>query len=234
MGGAGHPSRELAQSLTEASLIARLRSTEHDFVERKPLKQNGEWLQAAVAFANSAPVGWPSVLFIGVDDKGNPQAPPDKLESLLTSISDTLDKAYPPIYRHVVPLVMGDLACAAVIVLGSPDRPHFAGRAYVRSANMTKDASEQQFDALVADRLSVAREIRKCIDQRVIVEHFRTGYSGVQARTTGVVVACGPHFVTLRVGETGTPGTLKSYPLRRIDLSFNHSEEMLVLQAIEF
>src|SRR5260370_19228688 len=53
----------LAESLTEESLILRLRSTEHDFVERKPRSAKGDWLQAAVAFANSAPIGWPAVVF---------------------------------------------------------------------------------------------------------------------------------------------------------------------------
>lgn len=156
-----YPSKELAESLSEASLLERLRSTEHDFVERKPLRQHGEWLQVAVAFANSAPIGWPAVLFVGVDDAGMPQESQHKLGSLLKSISDTLDRAYPPIYRHVVPLVQDDRACVAVVIPGSAERPHFAGKAYVRKADMIQEASEGQFDALVADRLSAVREIRK-------------------------------------------------------------------------
>ena len=63
----------LAESLSEEALILRLRSTEHDFVERKPLRQKGDWLQVAVSFANSAPIGWPAALYVGVDDDGKPQ-----------------------------------------------------------------------------------------------------------------------------------------------------------------
>ena len=51
---------ELAKSLTEETLLLRLKGNEHDFVERKPRGQKGDWLQVAVAFANSAPIGWPA------------------------------------------------------------------------------------------------------------------------------------------------------------------------------
>src|SRR5216683_2393750 len=65
--------KTLTESLTYDALVLRLKSQEHDFVERKPRNQKGDWLQAAVAFANSAPIGWPAVLFVGVDDAGTPQ-----------------------------------------------------------------------------------------------------------------------------------------------------------------
>jgi predicted HTH transcriptional regulator len=55
------------ETLTDEALLLKLRNSEHDFVERKPRGQKGDWLQAAVAFANSAPIGWPAVLFVGVD-----------------------------------------------------------------------------------------------------------------------------------------------------------------------
>lgn len=227
-----YPSKELAESLSEASLLERLRSTEHDFVERKPLKQHGEWLQVAVAFANSAPIGWPAVLFVGVDDAGMPQESKHKLGSLLQSISDTLDKAYPPIYRHVVPLVVqDDRACVAVVIPGSAERPHFAGKAYVRKADMIQEASEGQFDALVADRLSAVREIRKHLNQKVIVEHFRTNFTGAQGRAQHVLVDCGPHFVTVRSDDDRS--RFQSFAVRRLDLSFDHSSNMLVLQTFE-
>lgn len=63
----------LAEVLSEKRLLHLLRSTEHDFVERKPKGRLGDWLQTAVAFANSAPIGFPPVLFVGVDDSGTQQ-----------------------------------------------------------------------------------------------------------------------------------------------------------------
>lgn len=106
----------VASGLTEEALILRLRSAEYDFVERKSRSDRGAWLQTAVAFANSAPIGWPAVLFVGVDDSGAPQQRPEKLEDLAKSVSDVLDQAYPAIYRHFVPLHFGNGGCLAVIV----------------------------------------------------------------------------------------------------------------------
>jgi predicted HTH transcriptional regulator len=102
----------ITSGLTEEALILRLQSTEHDFVERKSRSDQGGWLQSAVAFANSTPVGWPAVLFVGVDDDGKPQLAPEKLEDLEKSVSDVLEQAYPAIYRHVIPLQWADgLSC---------------------------------------------------------------------------------------------------------------------------
>ena len=63
-----HPSKELTESLSEEALKVRLRSAEHDFVERKSKKDQGDWLKTAVAFANSTLVGYPAVLYVAVED----------------------------------------------------------------------------------------------------------------------------------------------------------------------
>lgn len=81
----------------------------------------------------------------GVDDDGSAQQGPEKLEELSKSVSDTLERAYPPIYFDIRPLHVGDRACLAVVIPGSDRRPHFAGRAYVRNGPQTTDASETQF-----------------------------------------------------------------------------------------
>ena len=64
-------------------------------------------VRKTVAFANSAPIGWPAILFVGVDDDGNPQQA-DKLEDLMKSVSGILDQAYPAIFRHIIPLHLSD------------------------------------------------------------------------------------------------------------------------------
>jgi hypothetical protein len=98
-----------------------------------------------------APIGWPAILFVRVDDDGRPQQNTDKLEDLMKSVSDVLDQAYPSIYRYIVPVHLRDKACLAVIVPGSKSRPHFAGKSYVRQGPQNKPASESQFYRLIAD-----------------------------------------------------------------------------------
>jgi hypothetical protein len=211
----------------------RLKSNEHDFIERKPRNQKGDWLQAAVAFANSTPIGWPAVLFVGADDAGKPQCEPDQLETLMQSVSDVLSKAYPPIYRHIVPLnVPGEGSCLAVIIPGSADRPHFAGQSYVRVGDQTRVASESQFAELIAQRNGKARMILDWAGKEVTWIN-RTLQAGVYREGTGSaamwVEGCNPHFCTIRE----TPGhgevEIKSYPLNALELSFDHVRKRLLI-----
>jgi predicted HTH transcriptional regulator len=55
---------------TNAELVSLLPRTEDQFVERKSVSDKGGWLETIVAFANSNPIGFPSVLFMGVDNEG--------------------------------------------------------------------------------------------------------------------------------------------------------------------
>lgn len=56
----------------EADLIRRLRATEDAFVERKTVGDDKyDWLKTAVAFANTAPIDYPCVLYIGVKNNGD-------------------------------------------------------------------------------------------------------------------------------------------------------------------
>jgi predicted HTH transcriptional regulator len=56
--------------LSEADLLARMGNFENRLVERKTVKDEKDWKKTAVAFANSAPVRLPAVLYIGVRDNG--------------------------------------------------------------------------------------------------------------------------------------------------------------------
>ena len=167
------------EDITPETLELRLKGTEHDFVERKSRSDKSGWLQTAVAFANSAPVGWPAVLFVGVDDGGNPQLAETDLEGVIKSVSATLDRTFPAVYRHVLPLHLSSGgSCLAVIIPGSENRPHFAGQSYVRVGTETKAASESQFDTLIAQRDSKARKILEYAGKSVIVETLRRGSGG--------------------------------------------------------
>ena len=58
-------------SLTDQDILLRLNSFEDAFVERKTASDSKDWLKTVVAFANSAPVGDPAILFIGVRNNGD-------------------------------------------------------------------------------------------------------------------------------------------------------------------
>ncbi len=228
----------LAEVLSEERLLHLLRSTEHDLVERKPKGQYGDWLQTAVAFANSAPIGLPAVLFVGVDNSGIPQerdgtpgkSLDERLESLQKSITDTLDKAYPPINRLCLSLRVDGGGCIAVIIPGSTSRPHFAGKAYVRKGPSTTEASEDQFNSLIAERSSKVYELRKLIGKRALLEHYRKGHTGPAGRAPIQIVDCNIHFLTY---ESGDKAKRYSVPITRLTLSFDHGSSLTLLETWE-
>jgi hypothetical protein len=222
--------KTISESLTEEALILRLRSTEHDFVERKSRSDKGAWLQTAIAFANSAPIGWPAILFVGVDDDGNPQQNTDRLEDLEKSVSGILDQAYPAIYRHIVPLHLSDGACLAVVIPGSEVRPHFAGKSYVRDGPQTKEASERQYELLIAERQSKVREILRWKNRPVWVDERQRMPDGnfAPSLTASTLVDCNQFYVTTKP-DRPFHARQSTFPLRRVDLSLRN--DMLVIEV---
>ena len=221
------------ETLTDEALLLKLRSAEHDFVERKSRSQPGDWRQAAVSFANSAPIGWPAVLFVGVDDNGVPQQGPEKLEDLSKSVAGTLEWAYPPIYFDIRPLHIGDRACLAVVIPGSENRPHFAGKSYVRVGPETREASDTQFAELIASRNSKARSILEWKGKEITVENFRSSsdqkpIAYPQPVSAVLIADCNAHYVTFGLVINGCV-KLFSEPLSRIVLSFDHKQQRLLL-----
>lgn len=146
--------------ITDADLLLRLTNYEDHFVERKTQGDNRDWLKTVVGFANSAPIGYPAVLYIGVRDSGEIEEGVN-LDSLQKSFGKKLEDAYPPIYYMTKVLAKDGKQFIAVIVPGSEHRPHFAGRSYVRIGSETRVASEQHFDNLIAQRHSKTYEILK-------------------------------------------------------------------------
>lgn len=119
----------LIASLSDADLLSRLKNFEDNFVERKTFGDSKDWLRAVVGFANSTPVGYPAVLFIGVKDDGTPETGVN-IESLQQSFARKMQAAYPPIYFLTKMLQKNGSQFVAVIVPGSPERPHFAGSSF--------------------------------------------------------------------------------------------------------
>jgi predicted HTH transcriptional regulator len=218
------------KDITDETLELKLKSAEHDFVERKAKNDRGGWLQTAVAFANSTPIGWPAFLFVGVDDAGTPQLETAGLESQMKKVSDTLEAVFPAIYRLIVPIHLEDRCCLAVIIPGSEARPHFAGLPYVRVGDQTKPATEDQFAQLLAQRTSKPRELLMWKGKAVTVEHVVTpnadGLYPVPGKIrTMVLLDCNQFYVTVEI-----EGHKTSHTLRDTELSFDHNEDRIKLE----
>jgi hypothetical protein len=98
------------------------------------------------------------------NDDGTLQGvPPDhNWETHQKTVTAELGRAYPPLY--FLPKIIRDeqgRELLAVIVPGSPQRPHFAGKAYIRVGPETIEASDDQFENLIAQRSSKIYEILK-------------------------------------------------------------------------
>jgi predicted HTH transcriptional regulator len=219
-------------SLTDADLLSRLKYFEDNFVERKTFGDSKDWLKSVVGFANSTPVGYPAVLFIGVRDDGTPEVGVN-LESLQQTFARKMQAAYPPIYFATKILGKDGSQFVAVIVPGSESRPHFAGPSYIRKGNRTETASEQQFDELLASRLSKSGEILKWINKAISIDWMRTEnlhqFGPVAGSAEQIVTACNSFYVTLGTNQIGHPGN--SIPLRRVEASFDNTQSRLKLEV---
>jgi hypothetical protein len=122
-------------------------------------------------------------------------------------------------FRHVTKTLRKDgLEFLVVIVPGSPNKPHFAGKAYVRVGPETREASAEQFDRLVAERTSAVRFLRGLIGQSII-----TRYVGQVAE--GVMTDCAQYFITVRyVAAT------RSYPITQVNISFDAGSNRYLLE----
>jgi predicted HTH transcriptional regulator len=215
--------------LQDAELLLKLRDYEDSFVERKSAGDSGDWLKTCVAFANSSAPGYPAILFIGAKNDGTVEDIAD-LDSLQKTFAKKLASAYPPI--QYVTKILNDAGkqCLAIIIPGSENRPHFAGPSYVRVGSESRLASEQQFAELIASRTAKASEILKWKNRPVTVHQLNVErvvnvLGRIGSTTTMFVRDCNPFFVTLALGEQPT-----SYPLRNVDISFDHPHARLALE----
>jgi len=213
---------EVKVEMSDADLLARLRDAEDHFVERKTVSDLNDCAKTVVAFANSAPVGWPCVLYVGVRDDGRFEEREIDFDSIQKSINKKLGDIYPRVAYFPKIISDGTKRALAIIVPGSLLRPHFAGPSYIRVGSESKVASEQQYDNLIAQRNSKVYRISKYIDKPVSVEikwerGNRTFSRGT--RNDMKVMECNESWVTL----TTLDGTSKeAYPLNDIELSYDY------------
>ena len=214
--------------LSDEDLLSRLGATEDHFVERKSAGDSKDWLKTVVALANSTPIGLPAVLFIGVKNDGTVEEGTN-LDSLQRSFNKKIESAYPsiPVFPKIIG--QGGKECLAVIVPGSEGRPHFAGPSYIRHGSERRAASEEQFRTLIAERNSKARRILEWKDKTVTVdilkvEEVRRGR--VAYSKPGTVVDCDQFFVTLQIDNNN-----ESFPLKRVELSYDNQQDRLKLEV---
>jgi Putative DNA-binding domain len=224
-------------NLTDDDILLRLTTFEDAFVERKTSADSKDWLKTVVAFANSTPVGEPAILFIGVRNDGSIEDGAN-LDSLQRTFSEKLSAAYPNIYYLPKVLQRDGKQFLAVIVLGSENRPHFAGPAFIRDGSQSIPSSAKQFDTLIAERNSKVREIRKWIGKTVTFHSTASTASSKQHMLahqvlgsgrvlSGTVVDCNQFYVTAE----GPRGHQISFPLRAVEITFDHATDRLELRV---
>jgi predicted HTH transcriptional regulator len=221
--------------LTETELIAKLRNCEDNWVERKTANDTKDVEKTVVAFANSTPIGYPAVLFIGVRDDGSIEdGQPDRnLDSLQKTVNNRIQKnVYPAVYYLITVLIVDGKQCLAVTVPGSDKRPHFSGPSYIRVGSETILASDAQFNQLIAQRLSKPNEILRWKDKVVTVDLLSTqqainAMGRIASTTTFMVADCNAFYVTLK----GHSSSLTTYPLDRIGISYDTEHERLRLEV---
>jgi hypothetical protein len=224
--------------LTEQELIRRLKDTEDGFVERKTVGDTNDCLKTVVAFANSTPVGFPAVLFVGVRDNGEVENTDTDFDQLQKNLSKKLASAYPPVYTTTKILRAGDREFMAIVVPGSEGRPHFAGQAYIRDGSQSLVASQQQFEKLIALRSGKPYEILKWKGKGVTLTqiarthmlHGSTQWSYAKHMLVNVA-DCNLHYVTL--GSVHDITQFVSYPLSIIELNYDDPRRRLELRLLD-
>jgi hypothetical protein len=214
--------------VSEEELLSKLSDTENNFIERKTRSNHVDWLKTAVAFANSCPIGQPGILYIGVKNDGTLESRenPTDFEKLQKSVSEKLNSAWPPIYFVIHILKKDALEFIAVVIWGSPLRPHFSGPAYIRVGPETKDASEEQYDLMIAQRSSKVRALLQMKGQTVHWHAWSPVSGTFAANGNGQIVDCNQFFVTIS-GDNYK----KSLPIDKLSISFDHLNNRPTLLA---
>jgi hypothetical protein len=215
--------------LDEVDLLAKLKNFEDHFVERKVVNDHKDWKKTAVAFANSAPVGLPAVLYIGVRDNGAIETPQKNLDEAQKKFNAIMEKVYPRIPYVTKIINDGGLQALAVIIPGSVSRPHFAGLAYVRRGSESPEASEAQYAELIAQRNSKTHVLLQWKGMQITVFTL-TKDSEIPWPIDTVLVDCNQFYVTLQriLHEPPT-----SFPLSRVEVNFDNLRRTLQLEIAD-
>lgn len=218
-------------TLTDTDILARLTAVEDSTVERKTVSDNRDWVKAAVAFSNTLEPDQPGVLFVGVYNDGRIQEPTN-FESLQRTISGELSNIYPPISPTILVREKDGKKFIAVIIYGSPERPHFAGKSYIRDGTQTREASERNIQLFITQRNSKAAEILKWKGREVTVhliqpERVRTVQERIAESRDVTIVDCNEHWMTL---SRATSVQKFAVSLKQVELSYDTERNRLIIE----
>lgn len=185
--------------------------------------------KTAVAFANSAPVGLPAVPYIGVRDNRDIETPQPNLDEVQKKFNAKMQRVYPRIAYTTKILSQDGKQALAVIIPGSPSRPHFAGLSYVRKGSESVPASEEQFAELIAQRNSKTAAILKSKGQNITV-FSRTEDSELPWPKSTALIDCNQFYVTLQRSLSEPPS---SFPLSRVEINFDNMYRRLQLEIVD-
>jgi hypothetical protein len=216
--------------MTDEELLARLRNEEDNFIERKTVSDLNDCVKTVVAFANSAPIDMPCVLYVGVKKDGSFEEKTIDFDSIQKSVNNKLKSIYPRVPYISKVITDGTKQVLAVVVPGSELRPHFAGPSYIRVGSESEEASRAQLDNLIAQRDSKVYRLSQNIDKEVMisVRHFhadgsyRSGFRGQVWR----VIECNESWVSLR--NPGN-GAIQSFPLKDVVLNYDRESNRLAI-----
>lgn len=216
--------------LSDGDILSRLSNLEDSFVERKTEGDSGDWLKTVIGFANSVPIGYPALLFIGVKDDGTIQGLANT-DSLQKKLSSKINESYPVPYYWSKVLEKDGKKFLAVIVPGSENRPHFAGPSYVRDGSKTVRASDEQFKTLLAQRNGMAYELLKWRGKTVSMwQPATTGatyHPSTGAVFDAVIVDCNQFYATFDVGQ---PASRICFGLEAFNIGFNYPKNQLEIR----
>jgi hypothetical protein len=218
--------------MSDDVLLSRLRNEEDHFIERKTTSDLNDCVKTVVAFANSAPIGMPCVLYVGAYDDGRPEQKTIDFDSIQKSLNNKLKSVYPRV--PYIARVLKDCATQvlAVIVVGSELRPHFAGPSYIRVGSESKEATIEQLNLLIAQRSSKFYRISIHIGKQATIKtKFIFGNNTfTETQDIATIVDCNESWITVQFDET----RIDSYPLTSVELSYDNNAKRLQLHATRY
>lgn len=219
--------------MTPHALLERLNNNEDGFTERKteaakPL----EFRQTLVAFANSVPEGQLAVLFIGVANDGKVigVTNSDSLQKKLREIAES--GCYPPIRCQSQVFMVDGKSVVAVLIEASPERPHFAGPAFVRRGSESVAASKEVYEELIASRNTKAGKILRNKDQLITFRQIdldQWSRHKVRYDLECRIETCDAQVVHLHDVGSGRHFTV---PLEIVRINTDQPKRRLMLEAI--
>lgn len=219
--------------MTPQALLERLNNKEDDFTERKTESvKSSELRQALVAFANSVPERQIAVLFIGVTDDGKVTgvANSDSFQKKLREIAENC--CYPSVKYQSQVLEVEGKSVVAVLVEASPERPHFAGPAFIRRGSESVAASKEMYEELIASRNTKSGKLLRNKDQLITFRQIdldQWSRHKVRYEIECRIETCDAQVVHLHDDGSGRHFTA---PLEIVRINTDQSKRRLMIEAI--